>query len=185
MGRLTQFLPTAVQQKTSNIKTAPRACFFFSETWSDCALHRHSRHLWLGLAWFYSVTDTSSLFTCGKFDSSLFQELKAAASLLWQWHDSMSVFHLDWSIITTTTLQHRQTWPLVWGSSVWDYLFIYSRLIYSPQSTGKAWVRAFHKFNYRTSWIPCKTCTLHKRKTYKHNPKVSPFGIALVKKKGK
>ena len=25
-------------------------------------------------------------------------------------------------------------------------------------------------------------CTLQKRKTYKHNPKVSPFGIALVKK---
>ena len=26
-----------------------------------------------------------------------------------------------------------------------------------------------------------KTCTLHKRTTHKHNPKGSPFGIALVK----
>ena len=26
-----------------------------------------------------------------------------------------------------------------------------------------------------------KTCTLHKQKTYEHNPKVSPFGIALIK----
>ena len=25
-----------------------------------------------------------------------------------------------------------------------------------------------------------KTCTLHKHKPYKHNPKVSPFGIALI-----
>ena len=30
-----------------------------------------------------------------------------------------------------------------------------------------------------------KTCTLHKHKTYKHNPKVSPFGIALIKKGNK
>ena len=35
-----------------------------------------------------------------------------------------------------------------------------------------------------TSWIQYKTCTLHKHNTNKHNPKGSPFGIALVKKKG-
>ena len=34
-----------------------------------------------------------------------------------------------------------------------------------------------------TSWIQYKTCTLHKRKTYKYNPKGSPFSIALVKVK--
>ena len=32
-----------------------------------------------------------------------------------------------------------------------------------------------------TSQIQYKTCTLLRRKTYKHNPKGSPFGIALVK----
>ena len=41
--------------------------------------------------------------------------------------------------------------------------------------------RGFHTLKYRTSRIQYKTSTLHTRKTYKHNPKVSPFGIALVK----
>ena len=31
--------------------------------------------------------------------------------------------------------------------------------------------------------IQYKTCTCYKHKTYKHNPKVSPFGIALIKKR--
>ena len=33
----------------------------------------------------------------------------------------------------------------------------------------------------RISSVQYKTCTLHKRKIYKHHLKVSPFGIALVK----
>ena len=49
-------------------------------------------------------------------------------------------------------------------------------------STAPGHLRAFHKFKSRTSWVQYKTCTLHKRKPYKHNPKGSPFGIALVKK---
>ena len=31
-------------------------------------------------------------------------------------------------------------------------------------------------------WNTIQTCTVYKRKTYKHNPKVSPFGIVFVKK---
>ena len=58
-------------------------------------------------------------------------------------------------------------------------LLIYWRFI--AQSTAQGQLSAFHKFKSSTSWIQYKTCTLHKRKTCKHNPKVSPFGIALVK----
>ena len=65
-------------------------------------------------------------------------------------------------------------------SNVAIYSSIYWRL-----STAQGHIRAFHKFKSRTSWIQYKTlCTLHQRKskTYKHNTKVGPFGIALVKK---
>ena len=48
----------------------------------------------------------------------------------------------------------------------------------SPQ--GFSLVQTLHKLGL--PGIQYKTCTLYKRKTYKHNPKVSPFGIALVKK---
>ena len=59
------------------------------------------------------------------------------------------------------------------------YLFIYCwRIARSPQ--GFSQVQISH-----TSWTQYKTCTLHKRQTYKHNPQVSPFGIALVKKEKK
>ena len=34
---------------------------------------------------------------------------------------------------------------------------------------------AFHKTQY-------KTCTFYKRKRYKHNPKVSPFGAVALRK---
>ena len=50
-------------------------------------------------------------------------------------------------------------------------MFVYWRLIYSL---------AHHKGSPQGFY---KTCTWHERQTYKHNPKVSPFGIALVKKK--
>ena len=47
---------------------------------------------------------------------------------------------------------------------------VYWRLIsYSPANRTRS-PQGFHK-----------TCTLHKQKTYKYNPKVSPFGIALIK----
>ena len=60
------------------------------------------------------------------------------------------------------------------------YVFIYWRLL--AQSTTQGHLSAFHQIKSDTSWIQYKTCTLYKRKTYKHNPKVSPFGIAVVKK---
>ena len=56
---------------------------------------------------------------------------------------------------------------------------MYWRLI--VQSTSQGHLGAFHKLKYRKSWIQYRTCTLHKHKTYKHNRKVGPFGIALVK----
>ena len=59
------------------------------------------------------------------------------------------------------------------------YLFIYWRLI---SSTAQGHLRAFHKFKSYISWIQFKTFSFYKHKTYKHNPKVCPFGIALVKK---
>ena len=73
----------------------------------------------------------------------------------------------------------KQSGPTVDGAI---YLFI------EAQSTAQGHhLRTFHNFKSRTSWIHYNTCTWHQRKTYKHNPKVSPFGIALVKteKKGK
>ena len=47
-------------------------------------------------------------------------------------------------------------------------LLVYSRLIDPPTAQGH--LKAFYK-----------ACTLHKHKIYKHNPKVSLFGIALIK----
>ena len=58
-------------------------------------------------------------------------------------------------------------------------LFIYWRLI--AQSTGQGHLRAFHSIKSYTNWIWYKTCTFCKHNTDKHNPKVSPFGIALMK----
>ena len=52
----------------------------------------------------------------------------------------------------------------------------------SPQGHPRAF--QFHKFKSHTSRIQITIQNMHimyKRKTYKHNPKVSPFGIALVK----
>ena len=65
------------------------------------------------------------------------------------------------------------------------YLFISLLLAYSPVNrTGSP--QGFSQVQIsRTSWTQYKTCTLHKRKTHQHKPKGSPFGIALVKKKGK
>ena len=58
-------------------------------------------------------------------------------------------------------------------------LFIYFwRLIAPPTAQGH--LRALHFIKSYTSWIQYKTCTFYKRKTHKHNLKVSPFGIALV-----
>ena len=57
---------------------------------------------------------------------------------------------------------------------IYYLLFIYWRLI--VQSTAQGHPGLFrHKFKCCTSWIQYKACTLHQRKTYKHNPKVSPF----------
>ena len=61
-----------------------------------------------------------------------------------------------------------------------SYLFI-EGLYVIAQSTAQGHLKAFHKIKSCTSWIQYKTYTLHKRKTYKHNLKVSPFSIALVK----
>ena len=57
------------------------------------------------------------------------------------------------------------------------FIFIEVNRTGSPQ--GFSQVQISHKLNT----IHTKHCTLHKRKIYKYNPKVSPFGIALVKKK--
>ena len=65
---------------------------------------------------------------------------------------------------------------------VWLVIIIYCWLI--AQSTAQSHLGAFHKFKFCKQVeykLQYKTCTLHKRKTYKHNPKGSPFGIALVK----
>ena len=67
-----------------------------------------------------------------------------------------------------------------------DDLFIYLFKAYSPinrtgppQGFSLKTNQILHKLNIY------KTCTFYKRKTYKHNPKVSPFDLALVKKKKK
>ena len=49
------------------------------------------------------------------------------------------------------------------------YIYIIYIIIYSPANRTVS-PQDFYK-----------TCTLHKHKTYKHNPKLSPFGIALIK----
>ena len=54
-------------------------------------------------------------------------------------------------------------------------------LLKAALSITQGHLRAFHLIKPYTSWIQYKTCTVHKRKTYKPNPKVSPFSIALVK----
>ena len=63
------------------------------------------------------------------------------------------------------------------------YYYYYLLLAYSPVNCsgspqGFAQVQISH-----TRWIQYKTCTLHKRKTYKNNRKGSPFGIAGCRKK--
>ena len=59
------------------------------------------------------------------------------------------------------------------------YLFIYLLKSYSPVNcTGSP--QGFSQVHISNKTY--KTYILHKRKTYKHNPKVSPFDIALVKK---
>ena len=60
------------------------------------------------------------------------------------------------------------------------YWLIYWRLL--AQSTAQGHLRAFHKVKSATSWIQYKTCTLYNAKHNKHNLKVIPFGIALIKK---
>ena len=62
------------------------------------------------------------------------------------------------------------------------YLFIYLFIegVYSPVNrTGSP--QGFSQVQISHKLIQYKTCTLHERKTYKHNPKVSRFAIALVK----
>ena len=62
-----------------------------------------------------------------------------------------------------------------------EELFIYWRLI--AQSTAQAHLGAFYKIKYYINWTQYKTCTCYKHKTYKHNPKVSLFGIYCSRKK--
>ena len=40
----------------------------------------------------------------------------------------------------------------------------------------------FTQVEYYSNTNQYKSCTLYTGKTYKHNPKISPFGIALVTK---
>ena len=91
------------------------------------------------------------------------------------------------SIIYTARMNYnhrlkKYTPGFVWGPGENRSLFIL--LIYCwliAQSTAQS-PQGFSQVQIsHTSWIQYKTCTLHKRKTYKHNPKGSPFGIALVK----
>ena len=62
-------------------------------------------------------------------------------------------------------------------------LFIYLFIEDPVNRTGSP--QGFFTNSNLTEYIQYKTCTFFKRKTYKHNPKVSPFAIALVKKNGK
>ena len=65
---------------------------------------------------------------------------------------------------------------------VFNDLFIYVLLAYSAVNRSRS-PQGFSQIQIsHTNWIEYKTCTLHTRKTYKHNPKGSPFGIALVNK---
>ena len=56
------------------------------------------------------------------------------------------------------------------------FILFYWRLILIPQSTAQGHLRAFHR-----SWKQYTTYTVYKCKTDKHNPKVSPFDITLIK----
>ena len=77
------------------------------------------------------------------------------------------------------------SWPLLgvggWGGGVVCLLKAYSpaNRTGSPQvCLLKAYSPANHTGSPQGFY---KTCTLHRHKTYTHNPKVSPFGIALIK----
>ena len=64
----------------------------------------------------------------------------------------------------------------------WIYYY-YLLLAYTiAQSTHSGSPQGFSLIQIsHTNLIQYKTCTSHERKTCKHNPKGSPFGIALVK----
>ena len=63
--------------------------------------------------------------------------------------------------------------------SYFIYLFIEG---VCPSQPHRVTSGLFTRSNPAQVVIQYKTCTVYKRKTYKHNPKVSPFGIALVNK---
>ena len=75
----------------------------------------------------------------------------------------------------------------MYGSTV-GYNYYYLLMAYSPVNRtgslhGFSQVQILHKSHNIKKHLTYiyKTCTFYKRKTHKHNPKVSPFGIALVK----
>ena len=61
--------------------------------------------------------------------------------------------HFTMSLITPLWIMHIHV-------SIFIYLF--TEGLYIAQSTAQGQLRAFHKFQFCTSWIPYKTCTLHK-----------------------
>ena len=71
------------------------------------------------------------------------------------------------------------------------YCYYYDYLLnaYCPVNCTRS-PQGFHKLNLKQvtykhldylEYMQSKICTLYKHKTYKHNPKVHPFGIALIK----
>ena len=68
------------------------------------------------------------------------------------------------------------------GGGKSKHLFIYLLKAYSPVNRTRS-ALGFSQVQIATSQIQYKPYILHKHKTYKHNPKVSPFDTALVKKK--
>ena len=89
--------------------------------------------------------------------------------------------HLGWAY-SLQTMNEKRKWFWTGTETAWRQRHFFSECIYrrliriAPQR-----LRAFHKFKSHTSWIQYKTCTFYKCQTYKHNLKVSPFGVGLVK----
>ena len=69
-------------------------------------------------------------------------------------------------------------WSVLWDVLKVIYLYSYSPVNRTRSPQGFSLNQILQKLNS----LQYKTCTFYKRKTYKLNLKVSPFGIAVIKK---